>query len=169
MLSLSPHPLEGSSPLTRGAPPMKLPAASRWGLIPARAGNTDRKMTSLSIAGAHPRSRGEHSTHPVQLYAPTGSSPLARGARYPKSSSFTITGLIPARAGSTVSHNVQAVPLGAHPRSRGEHSPGGALVGGWSGSSPLARGARLPLRAARYRPGLIPARAGSTCCAYRRR
>ncbi len=50
----------------------------------------------------------------------------------------------------------------AHPRVRGEHAPPGSAHSVWAGSSPRARGARLPRAQARRVRGLIPACAGST-------
>ena len=70
---------QGSSPLARGTlgrVPAHLPYA---GLIPARAGNTCGFPPPRSPAGAHPRSRGEHSGFVHGTTVEPGSSPLARG------------------------------------------------------------------------------------------
>ena len=74
----------------------------------------------------------------------------------------TAQGLIPARAGSTRSRMSRRLPLGAHPRSRGEHAEWLGKVLGPAGSSPLARGARTATPRMNSTDGLIPARAGST-------
>ena len=50
----------GSSPLTRGKPPVSDFAPYRVGLIPAHAGKTARPRPPTSQARAHPRSRGEN-------------------------------------------------------------------------------------------------------------
>ena len=50
----------GSSPLARGTPAQFHGATVRFGLIPARAGNTRSRMSRRGLLGAHPRSRGEH-------------------------------------------------------------------------------------------------------------
>ena len=50
----------GSSPLARGTPGLLRPRQGRLGLIPARAGNTERQEPEAESQGAHPRSRGEH-------------------------------------------------------------------------------------------------------------
>ncbi len=78
-----------------------------------------------------------------------GSSPLARGA--PRSTA----------------NRTPSSP--AHPRSRGEHDPCDVRARHQAGSSPLARGAHRRHERARRGPGLIPARAGSTCRRSRRR
>ena len=56
-------PLGGSSPLARGTRVCRLPFCPEGGLIPARAGNTVRWCPGTRRAGAHPRSRGEHSSN----------------------------------------------------------------------------------------------------------
>ena len=69
----------GSSPLARGTPAQFHGATARFGLIPARAGNTKQGMQANVIMGAHPRSRGEHIRSEMPLSSSSGSSPLARG------------------------------------------------------------------------------------------
>ena len=111
----------GSSPLARGTR-VRLGALLRLiGLIPARAGNTAGLIGSLVIAGAHPRSRGEHPKHFVGRESAGGSSPLARGTLILYARCDTDTGLIPARAGNTRRLLGQIRYGRAHPRSRGEH------------------------------------------------
>ena len=94
---------------------------------------------------------------------PKGSSPLARGTLEGDALAHVKRGLIPARAGNTGAIFAPAPVIGAHPRSRGEHS----LLKHWQimtvGSSPLARGTPVPAAAFFGREGLIPARAGNTC------
>ena len=50
-----------------------------------------------------------------------------------------------------------------HPRSRGVYGLVGVADAALHGSSPLARGLRLPAAAGRGGGGIIPARAGFTC------
>ncbi len=113
------------------------------GLIPARAGSTRRRVRSRQSGRAHPRSRGEHWSDDLPGAPFVGSSPLARGARRGRRPPHGRRGLIPARAGSTVSSSATPVNARAHPRSRGEHRGLVLGVGPQRGSSPLARGARL--------------------------
>ena len=152
----------GSSPLTRGAPvvwPVKLPTR---GLIPAHAGSTSTARLALSGVRAHPRSRGEHSVVTLDAGGSQGSSPLTRGALVVHGVSFRCGGLIPAHAGSTGDPAVPEATREAHPRSRGEHIAIWVERCLYRGSSPLTRGAQLPLHPARGCGRLIPAHAGST-------
>ncbi len=155
--------VEGSSPLTRGAPAGRLPAYQSAGLIPAHAGSTPRPTGEIVRSWAHPRSRGEH--QPVHLYIELceGSSPLTRGALGLYGAAPDGEGLIPAHAGSTSSSAAPTPTKAAHPRSRGEHSINRTRISCRSGSSPLTRGALHPAWPEALREGLIPAHAGSTC------
>ena len=92
---------EGSSPLARGTPLIRLSQVQIAGLIPARAGNTCRLYCLPEDARAHPRSRGEHHPHAAIKNGAGGSSPLARGTLSLHRSGCHGTGLIPARAGNT--------------------------------------------------------------------
>ena len=91
----------GSSPLARGTPAQFHGATARYGLIPARAGNTSFLAPGFSGVWAHPRSRGEHFDRCTGGVTVPGSSPLARGTRAPLRVRSVPHGLIPARAGNT--------------------------------------------------------------------
>ena len=56
--------LPGSSPLTRGARFQLASRAPVGGLIPAHAGSTWTQRAKHQHDTAHPRSRGEHKSHP---------------------------------------------------------------------------------------------------------
>ena len=71
----------GSSPLARGTQTLPLRKIAGWGLIPARAGNTQTKCSTIQQRRAHPRSRGEHLRNFTAQPLDSGSSPLARGTR----------------------------------------------------------------------------------------
>ena len=71
-------------------------------------------------------------------------------------------GLIPARAGTTLYVPRLGVSVGAHPRSRGDHTCTAVRRRGFVGSSPLARGPRYHYSRGARPCGLIPARAGTT-------
>ena len=92
-----------------------------------------------------------------------GSSPLARGLLHPGNDRVDAGRIIPARAGFTFQLHLPCLTLKDHPRSRGVYR--GSLGAGWAppGSSPLARGLRIPIRQPRLECGIIPARAGFTC------
>ena len=91
-----------------------------------------------------------------------GSSPLARGPRRCGGERVLVRGLIPARAGTTKDFTAQLAAKGAHPRSRGDHLVSWTGLMALWGSSPLARGPRVLRLPQSPRPGLIPARAGTT-------
>ena len=154
--------LWGSSPLTRGAPAVFNAETLAAGLIPAHAGSTTSWRACSRVSGAHPRSRGEHSTPKRQSYPPDGSSPLTRGALLGCGAYGDSHGLIPAHAGSTGGIPDRRIFRRAHPRSRGEHSIPASPWNKTSGSSPLTRGARLNPPCDCCCAGLIPAHAGST-------
>ena len=132
------------------------------GLIPARAGNTSQQKKTVTNFRAHPRSRGEHGPIIDPEKSSAGSSPLARGTPANKWLVVAPHGLIPARAGNTSGLNAAFKELGAHPRSRGEHTTVWAYASGASGSSPLARGTLKHAADIAPEKGLIPARAGNT-------
>ena len=135
---------EGSSPLARGTLASNSCAICRFGLIPARAGNTNSSVSSETRQWAHPRSRGEHGAGWVPARVAEGSSPLARGTLRSDLLAGVGMGLIPARAGNTRQRRSGADRSGAHPRSRGEHLIARAELKQHLGSSPLARGTPLP-------------------------
>ena len=91
-----------------------------------------------------------------------GSSPLARGLLKPQPELYLGYGIIPARAGFTITDSVGHGVKRDHPRSRGVYSAPLNENSVNRGSSPLARGLRrhseLRLRLTR----IIPARAGFT-------
>ena len=91
----------GSSPLTRGKPPMVSESKFMMGLIPAHAGKTDASPMRWNRHEAHPRSRGENiqASSPSRVHA--GSSPLTRGKLKLIDPTGALNGLIPAHAGKT--------------------------------------------------------------------
>ena len=133
---------EGSSPLARGPHDARDAAGPLRGLIPARAGTTQRCRRRRYGCGAHPRSRGDHSTNGQAIPGVEGSSPLARGPLAQEHQYFPGRGLIPARAGTTQGVGGVGLEMG--------------------GSSPLARGPHAPHARYGVVTGLIPARAGTT-------
>ena len=77
--------LGGSSPLTRGKRFELQESREDTGLIPAHAGKTQPYREPSAAPSAHPRSRGENITRRSCLDACSGSSPLTRGKRRPRS------------------------------------------------------------------------------------
>ena len=153
---------KGSSPLTRGARTGHATSPTGSGLIPAHAGSTTSCPPPCPRSWAHPRSRGEHKGYSGNANELSGSSPLTRGAQYPRKSLGACAGLIPAHAGSTASPQGTTRPSWAHPRSRGEHYVSAARSLPTTGSSPLTRGALWERKTQQFARGLIPAHAGST-------
>ena len=92
---------EGSSPLTRGKPPVQERAGDAGGLIPAHAGKTDTGVMPSRAWPAHPRSRGENVGLLKGDQIQAGSSPLTRGKRGLLVGHAERLGLIPAHAGKT--------------------------------------------------------------------
>ena len=74
-------------------------------------------------------------------------------------------GLIPARAGRTITTRSTTRPTRAHPRSRGADRVTIYRDPSVTGSSPLARGGRHDVAERDHAAGLIPARAGRTTTA----
>ena len=119
--------------------------------------------------GPHPHSHGENGMFTPPVYSFAGSSPLTRGKLDPQSDQRNAHGLIPAHAGKTLRALARVKRLRAHPRSHGENV--WAPLQGRRGktSSPLTRGKRARAGANSRAHGLIPAHAGKTIQATRRR
>ena len=157
----------GSSPRVRGKRDRL--GRGRWGvgLIPARAGKTNRTAHGSRARRAHPRACGENGVVLTGPPAQAGSSPRVRGKPRRLPLHHVSCGLIPARAGKTVCRSVISCLLSAHPRACGENSieeTTGALA---AGSSPRVRGKHLQVDAHRRVRRLIPARAGKTVSPWR--
>ena len=77
----SPGATSGSSPLARGLRQGGQGPGAGGGIIPARAGFTERRGVHGPLQRDHPRSRGVYERIVDALNTDTGSSPLARGLR----------------------------------------------------------------------------------------
>ena len=132
----------GSSPLARGLLGTVLAVQPLTGIIPARAGFTDRIPGDGVEAEDHPRSRGVYAYARVRADRRGGSSPLARGLHERRGQGSHSPGIIPARAGFTLTSRGTWVPDADHPRSRGVYSHVSHVSHVSPGSSPLARGLR---------------------------
>ena len=153
---------QGSSPLVRGALADFVYVRNGKGIIPARAGSTCKGFMHHRHWRDHPRSCGEHRSATSRVRCATGSSPLVRGAPKYCDECGARVGIIPARAGSTVTSLASWRAGRDHPRSCGEHDWQKVSRFAGKGSSPLVRGARLIVFIGSYSSGIIPARAGST-------
>ena len=153
---------KGSSPLARGLPQALPPGFELPGIIPARAGFTNRVTPVPSSTRDHPRSRGVYRDVVLVGLGAHGSSPLARGLRQVEVHRVRGQGIIPARAGFTLGRVRRDVGDEDHPRSRGVYSNCGISTRTSLGSSPLARGLRRRGHHLRVHRRIIPARAGFT-------
>ena len=131
----------GSSPHTRGARINDIFRMKNEGIIPAYAGSTDPGAAAQKVQRDHPRIRGEHAVLSCPQTAGVGSSPHTRGARMKIYEGSKWIDIIPAYAGSTRRAGSGWGKASDHPRIRGEHRAGAALVAALAGSSPHTRGA----------------------------
>ena len=132
----------GSSPLARGLLTLALQRHARVRIIPARAGFTHRGPRGPLAGEDHPRSRGVYEWGLPTPRAVAGSSPLARGLHPSASGDLAGSGIIPARAGFTMSRPDLRSQATDHPRSRGVYLRPNLSRYLPAGSSPLARGLR---------------------------
>ena len=152
----------GSSPLARGLRVNIKRKTREIRIIPARAGFTNDAGFDTGDARDHPRSRGVYSLYQAAQRGDAGSSPLARGLPATGAIPGETLGIIPARAGFTLSSRTPENRWEDHPRSRGVYSTWASVAMMHAGSSPLARG--LPVRDLdlAFPQRIIPARAGFT-------
>ena len=93
----------GSSPLARGLPRSGHPGGVVVRIIPARAGFTRHRVHAGQGLLDHPRSRGVYHKSINRFGTYVGSSPLARGLPFQLAHEVELGGIIPARAGFTLS------------------------------------------------------------------
>ena len=96
---------EGSSPRVRGAVLDVPDVRAESGIIPARAGSRTPAPRSCSRRWDHPRACGEQQRRRSWRIVYPGSSPRVRGAATSTRGREAARGIIPARAGSRVSHH----------------------------------------------------------------
>ena len=161
--------MSGSSPHTRGARDGPERLRNVGGIIPAYAGSTDERRQPGREPGDHPRIRGEHHGHVDDGVRVAGSSPHTRGARDGPERLRNVGGIIPAYAGSTKQSASKGSSRSDHPRIRGEHTVDGGCAVPGAGSSPHTRGAHTAVSHPAESGRIIPAYAGSTRGAGRRR
>ena len=110
----------------------------------------------------HPRSRGNN-FHSILLSGYSGGSPpLAREQPPMVFLPLMISGITPARAGTTLQWDIPQLVIGDHPRSRGNNHSISYAVRTTSGSPPLAREQLHDRQVRHARDGITPARAGTT-------
>ena len=152
----------GSSPLARGLRRRHPGDRRREGIIPARAGFTTFIWWTPRCGWDHPRSRGVYGgVYPGTRFR-VGSSPLARGLLMTHHLTWKTEGIIPARAGFTLTGSAGSPRWRDHPRSRGVYWDMSNPAHHKAGSSPLARGLPVDADGDPVAAGIIPARAGFT-------
>ena len=152
---------EGSPPRVRGAA-IDVPKASiAPGIIPAHAGNSHKGRACSRGLRDHPRACGEQVPWSTYTSSLVGSSPRARGTSLAGLRVLPAVGIIPARAGSSLSAAESSRRARGHPRVCGEQSLSSNKNLQVQGSSPRVRGAAGPHRLPSRQPGIIPACAGS--------
>ena len=152
----------GSSPHVRGAQFRGEFVDHLVGIIPACAGSTTGVAASAKVTRDHPRMCGEHGRLATMPCRSPGSSPHVRGAQRLERQSCSLSGIIPACAGSTSWETLRRSSIRDHPRMCGEHSVKHNAKGNDQGSSPHVRGARRRQQDHPGSQGIIPACAGST-------
>ena len=152
----------GSSPLARGLLRYESEGRSPSGIIPARAGFTPRPVRPSRPSSDHPRSRGVYQADRLVRKGRDGSSPLAQGLHERSGRALSLDGIIPARAGFTLTGTESPPRSWDHPRSRGVYVSQWVAQVPVLGSSPLARGLLQPPRCRHPGRRIIPARAGFT-------
>ena len=133
--------MHGSSPRMRGAHNRQCLPQGSGRIIPADAGSTVEDRFGHEIIRDHPRGCGEHPGVSLLSLSVCGSSPRMRGAQLACCKYLSVTGIIPADAGSTPCWAARSRPCTDHPRGCGEHRKYPELTALVSGSSPRMRGA----------------------------
>ena len=159
----------GSSPRVRG----KLAAGSEIVLsvriIPARAGQTWRTGPRCRRWPDHPRACGANDNNRKPIARLFGSSPRVRGKPIRHHVACDRRRIIPARAGQTRPVPGRAGLDPDHPRACGANGEPCFGFGDEVGSSPRVRGKHIHRQTKALAIRIIPARAGQTTRASRRR
>ena len=154
--------MPGSSPRVRGTPSRNPVQPPRPGIIPACAGNTQKRTLGGEGDRDHPRVCGEHFLPIHLMWSWSGSSPRVRGTLDCCRDHAQDAGIIPACAGNTFSFSVAYSRSWDHPRVCGEHPWIAVQAVENAGSSPRVRGTRGQDECVEVAVGIIPACAGNT-------
>ena len=110
----------GSPPHSRGRRGKHWRKARQAGITPAFAGKAISRSGGTASARDHPRIRGEGSNLIKSHYKAAGSPPHSRGRRYRGLTVRYQLGITPAFAGKAPGSPAIRIPVGDHPRIRGE-------------------------------------------------
>ena len=146
----------------RGARVPSLRRDPKPGIIPARAGSSNRARARRCRSRDHPRACGEQSASSLPSSVTQGSSPRMRGAARAHRLLFWPTGIIPAHAGSSTRGASTSTRSRDHPRACGEQFSLRMAQLVLSGSSPRMRGAAAAYCSRSLPFRIIPAHAGSS-------
>ena len=113
--------VSGSSPRVRGSRYVIISLWNRYGIIPAGAGLTRRRLDGLAEYRDHPRGCGAHGEPHPGHRAGLGSSPRVRGSLGGKAPFGYRFGIIPAGAGLTECGMGRSEQRRDHPRGCGAH------------------------------------------------
>ena len=152
----------GSSPRMRGIRKRARLHPLRLWFIPADAGNTMTRLTSLKAWTVHPRGCGEYCTGRAWCDFVSGSSPRMRGIRVRNPNHWRVRRFIPADAGNTVHAKKRHEAQSVHPRGCGEYIHLIGVDAPFGGSSPRMRGILGEAHWLQVRQRFIPADAGNT-------
>ncbi len=135
---------------------------NRIGIIPAHAGLTDFRLTSVCPGRDHPRACGAHACTDSSGMTIQGSSPRMRGSLPVKHEGNLPLGIIPAHAGLTAILMHKRSTVWDHPRACGAHRSVVSVLICVLGSSPRMRGSHITKICNQVQKGIIPAHAGLT-------
>ena len=156
----------GSSPRMRGKPCRPCRTRPRRRIIPAHAGQTDRRLQRRNHPPDHPRACGANEPVDGGWQIHDGSSPRMRGKLLRQIRAMSDTRIIPAHAGQTRISSAFASSSSDHPRACGANQQTNRPLSGNSGSSPRMRGKHTAITNAMPDLRIIPAHAGQTCGAF---
>ena len=131
-------------------------------IIPAHAGNSDRRNRRLDVEPDHPRACGELPLSPVGLAASAGSSPRMRGTPTLRSPPSDPNRIIPAHAGNSQTVTLFVISQPDHPRACGELLRIHQVTQRTAGSSPRMRGTLHGRVEVAHHRRIIPAHAGNS-------
>ena len=160
----SPRPaarFDGSSPRARGTLAHFIRSEILARFIPACAGNANYKSSRACLGTVHPRVRGERKWRTEAREDYDGSSPRARGTRFPGHTQRAPSRFIPACAGNARAQSGSGDRAPVHPRVRGERAQVVDQIIQLVGSSPRARGTRALTLCVMNAKRFIPACAGN--------